>query len=554
MLLLRVCPRVSSALEFWEALGAVGFSVNTLEWLEVPSIDWCDGIERRVSAKPSLKVMTIERIHLYMFMAECSPLATMPDSPRTPFPASSGSIHRLPVEILTEIFLFCLIPKTDPSSTSPSVCSSQAPLLLCHICSSWRQLALETPALWTSLTIEVIPRDTPVVPERHSEAASCWFSRSRNRLIDLEINQHAWIEFEEYPDLYSTNFMIQLVQPQAERIRSLCLSFLDLHDLYCFLQYKDEESLPSQVWSFPNLEYLTLNLHPYYDDIDDGGNYVLTALESIPKLRTVVLNYVTMSNEPNINLPWAQLTCLVMKSVRESLWRILLTQCPALETGCFTFAQRWDTLPTVDITLDHLKSLAIYFPHPSDPSILNGIRFPALRDLSLYIMASEDFFPCKSEPEYTFLQLVPVTKLTLGAQISAHDINNLFRATRNVTTLSIEFRVSYTLDVFTALTLGAGSEEILLPKLDTIHVTSCPSSGSERFPIAALARMAMSRSPSALGALGVTPLREVFLGTTDDPATLRADLSAVLELWSYKTDMPRIRCGRPKRRFRYTFL
>lgn len=116
-------------------------------------------------------------------------------------PASNGSIHRLPVEILAEIFLFCLIPKTLPLSSLPSVCSSRAPLLLCHVCSSWRRVALQTPALWTTFTIEVFPEDTLVVPERHSEAASCWFSRSKCHLIDLEIGQYAFIHPEECGDI-----------------------------------------------------------------------------------------------------------------------------------------------------------------------------------------------------------------------------------------------------------------------------------------------------------------------------------------------------------------
>jgi len=356
-------------------------------------------------------------------------------------------------------------------------------------------------------------------------------------------------------ETYYSNFMIQLVRPQAERIRSLCLSFLDLYNLCCFLQYKDEDgSLPHHVWSFPNLEYLTLNLHPYDTDIDDGGNRVLTALQSMPKLHTAVLNSVTGFTELRIHLPWAQLTCLIMQNVEESLWPIILTQCPALETGCFTFAEGNETLPTVDITLDHLESLAISFDYPSDPLIFDGIRFPALRDLSLYMLGPIIFFDCKAESEHMFLQLAPLTKLTLGAQISAHDTINLFRATMNVTTLSIEFDALRTVDIFTALKLGSGSDEVFLPKLDTIHVTACPSSGYERFPITALVRMATSRSPSAPGASGVTPLREVLLDTADDPATLRADFSAVFELWSHKTDMPRIRCDRLNRRSRYTLL
>ena len=203
-----------------------------------------------------------------------------------------------------------------------------------------------------------------------------------------------------------------------------------------------------------------------------------------------------------------------MQNVQESLWRILLTQCPALETGCFSFAERSpfeETLSTVDVTLRRLKSLTIKFVHPL---ILDGIRFPALRDLSLYMIYTETF--AWTAPEHMFFQLAPATKLTLGAQVSAQNIINLFRATTNVTGLSTEFDVLPSTDGFTALALGGGSNEILLPKLDMIWVEMSSTYGREASAISALVKMAASRSPSDAGALGVVPLREVLEGSCID--------------------------------------
>ena len=125
----------------------------------------------------------------------------------------------------------------------------------------------------------------------------------------------------------------------------------------------------------------------------------------------------------------------------------------------------------------------------------------------------------------------------------------------NVTTLSIEFDVLLLkTDVFTARTLEGGSNEILLPKLDTISVQPLPTYGQNASTIAALVKMAALRSPSDAGASGVTPLREVHLSTTDDLTTLRADPNAALERWGYKIAMPRITCDYLKQRCRHTFL
>ena len=116
---------------------------------------------------------------------------------------------------------------------------------------------------------------------------------------------------------------------------------------------------------------------------------------------------------------------------------------------------------------------------------------------------------------------------------------NLFRAMTNVTTLSIDFDVLHITDVFTALTFRGGYDEILLPKLDTISVRALMTPSSEASSaLAALLKMAASRSPGDAGALGVVLLREVLLSTADNPISLRVDFNAVLEQWSYKTKMP----------------
>ncbi|KAJ7106998.1 hypothetical protein C8R44DRAFT_555725, partial [Mycena epipterygia] len=54
--------------------------------------------------------------------------------------------RRLPQDILQEIFTACL-----PSQGLATMDSSESPLLISHVCSAWRRLALAMPRLWASL-------------------------------------------------------------------------------------------------------------------------------------------------------------------------------------------------------------------------------------------------------------------------------------------------------------------------------------------------------------------------------------------------------------------
>lgn len=61
-----------------------------------------------------------------------------------------GCIRPVPGNILQKIFTHCL-----PDDHVPSLSTSQAPLLLTHVCRSWRAQAHSIPSLWSSLHIEI---------------------------------------------------------------------------------------------------------------------------------------------------------------------------------------------------------------------------------------------------------------------------------------------------------------------------------------------------------------------------------------------------------------
>ena len=75
------------------------------------------------------------------------------------------SIGKLPVEILTEIFLICTYIEYDPIKPQPptplyalarelpDLRPTASPVKLCHVCCQWRKLVLRTPILWSRFSL-----------------------------------------------------------------------------------------------------------------------------------------------------------------------------------------------------------------------------------------------------------------------------------------------------------------------------------------------------------------------------------------------------------------
>ncbi|KAF7335728.1 F-box domain-containing protein [Mycena venus] len=68
-------------------------------------------------------------------------------------------IRRIPVELLAEIFQFCIptLAGYDPNYRISDPCS--VPIVLTRVCSVWREVAVNTPHLWTGLVLRL--------PNRH---------------------------------------------------------------------------------------------------------------------------------------------------------------------------------------------------------------------------------------------------------------------------------------------------------------------------------------------------------------------------------------------------
>nr|GAT50125.1 fatty acid hydroxylase [Mycena chlorophos] len=94
---------------------------------------------------------------------------------------SRNLLDRLPNELLTAIFLFAIDhDHDDPLTTTPTTLS--------HVCRRWRQIALDSGSLWTSLVFTY-----PTSPSQMSRILT-YLSRSKNYPLDilLDVRDEGW--------------------------------------------------------------------------------------------------------------------------------------------------------------------------------------------------------------------------------------------------------------------------------------------------------------------------------------------------------------------------
>ncbi|KAK1231227.1 hypothetical protein PQX77_005663 [Marasmius sp. AFHP31] len=115
--------------------------------------------------------LQVERDELQQFVDDHSAL-------RAPF-------RRLPADIWGEIFVYCL----PTNKLDVALCTAKEhPLLLTTICRSWREVALNTPRLWSALHIHVPGiNPNPTFPAR-LEGIKLWLKRSGSRPLTLSIS------------------------------------------------------------------------------------------------------------------------------------------------------------------------------------------------------------------------------------------------------------------------------------------------------------------------------------------------------------------------------
>ncbi|KAK1221276.1 hypothetical protein PQX77_015936 [Marasmius sp. AFHP31] len=99
--------------------------------------------------------------------------------------ALTAPFRRLPADIWGEIFIHCL----PTNKLNVALCAAKEhPLLLTTICRAWREVALNTPRLWSALHVHVPgTHPNPTFPARLRGIKS-WLDRSGSRPLTLSVS------------------------------------------------------------------------------------------------------------------------------------------------------------------------------------------------------------------------------------------------------------------------------------------------------------------------------------------------------------------------------
>ncbi|KAF7334427.1 F-box domain-containing protein [Mycena venus] len=328
--------------------------------------------DRRRIADLDARIQDLERA-LAVLRLEKAVVAERLDSYKYP-------ILSLPTEIISEIFVHFL--PTYP--LCPPLTGIFSPTLLTHICHDWREMALETPALWRAISLSWIHVRRPRRELSKAAAHSLRLARiedmlTRSRSCPLSIQMNEW-EDEDTHESQNAE-LLAAVLPHCAR-----WEYVTLH--------LSENPLPSNPEPMSLLRQLDLWLYPNSSSATD------VVFSGLPLLRTVILDDMAALH---VTLPWAQLTSLTLQ-------RVYLHECvPILQQTlnilhCQLELFLSELTDNIDITLPRVRELTLKDPSVGSVKVnyLQAFIVPAL---------------CTLEIPERFLGTAPIE--TLAAFISA---------------------------------------------------------------------------------------------------------------------------------------
>ncbi|KAF8166690.1 hypothetical protein BJ912DRAFT_235077 [Pholiota molesta] len=344
-----------------------------------------------------------------------------------------GPITRVPHDILTEIFVHCL-PEHRLKHRQPD--TTIAPMLLCHICSTWRAVALTTAALWSHLSCRLTVaaernrfEDGNWVVRKNQYAFLLWWKTNQRSMVpslclDLNWNhrRHSETVLDSELELDQVG-MISLFDYISSS------QYIETDELYwVFIGNRIRCGYPI-VYPVPHTLVQSHWLEYEHFDYFYQDQVTLVPNHSPSALRHLYLNGKIHLHTFDIPNHWSSLThiALLVSEMSLAYWYSLTRAVPQLQLGRF----RIEVLDDDDYdeptpcTLGELSTLFITVDQMNDNSELEypfgmlfaALHLPALRDLSL--SSGEAWYDHRAlDHIYPVLASAPaITTLTLGPSL-----------------------------------------------------------------------------------------------------------------------------------------
>lgn len=274
-----------------------------------------------------------------------------------------AGIHNLPDELLSMIFACSLQEKSDLKPYC-------APLLLARVCSRWRSVALETPDLWTKISLHKEDLNSKGL----IDLLEMWLYLSKEKLLDVDLDVH-WLDMSTWdvpsPTLPFCQDLASVLSHHCHRFRTLTGSF--------------HESIAG-VLRFSNMTSLEeLDLLDVSQELETS--YFDLSIQ-LPHLHTIVLRKMFLGDQIQTLCCQKQLTRLETDWLKLNDVCVLLAALPKLEVVSLSLAHTTDDQEQGDLTVTrlHLPSLRRVHVkcHRLNPSsLLAHLTTPNLDELHL---------------------------------------------------------------------------------------------------------------------------------------------------------------------------
>jgi len=426
------------------------------------------------------------------------PATSMPEAAMVTPPESV--FDQLPSEIMGEIFLQCLLRKDY--FVRPR--SYDAPMVLCGVSHHWREVALSTPALWSSISVLFIHGQL----RPNGLLARSWLERSGQHPLSIEL------VVEGDPRLESLAEVFQIFIPTYKRWRH---ARFDL----CRAGHSALSLFPQN--GLPLLEFLDINLESYdffpRRSMTPFPDHLQHIFDESPRLRSLSWKW-THVKAPSLTTNQF-LTELILDShlaISECL--LILSMCPKLEQCTFhnicKISSPKHPLPSI-VRYDNLRRLHAETGTPI-PTLFQSLTLPSLESLTVLESTRRglpfDLLGAEQISNMIMRSSPPLKELTLeNIPFVEDDLIQLLHSLNTLTVLDLNDEGSslasrFTDKIVSALATRRSSDKatFLCPKLEVLRLRGCVASTDGIF-----AGMITLRLEAAISRSGVARLKAVHV-------------------------------------------